>query len=164
MTHHQPRTGELIQHIFCLHTTQVEGPIMLKGCIGQCVELRQCSSTCLEIEKRILYFWGGGWGVRSMHNEHIPCHCLVRIPLSSPMRKYVVSFKKNNKYFIRGMCAWMCVWVRACVYINIYINIYMVCYIWCSSFQKNITCKQKRHCCFFFRWILYLQKALNKNG
>lgn len=163
MTHHQPRTGELIQHIFCLHTTQVEGPIMSKGCIGQCVELRQCSSTCLEIEKRILYFLGGGVCDQcTMNISHVTVWS--ESLYHSPWENMLYLLKKNNKYFIRGMCAWMCVWVRACVYINIYINIYMVCYIWCSSFQKNITCKQKRHCCFFFRWILYLQKALNKNG
>lgn len=117
VTHHQPRTGELIQH-FCLHTTRVEGPIMSKSCIGSCVQLRQCSSTSLEIEEgKDSLFWGWRVEVRSMHNEHIPCHCLVRIPLPSPMRKHVVLFKKKKKqiFYPWHVCVNVCMGVCVCI-------------------------------------------------
>lgn len=113
-----------------------------------CIRSKDALSRCCgDVGKWILDFKGVG----SMHNEHIPCHRLVSIPLPFPIWDNMLYLsKKKNILSVACVC--------------VYINIYMVCYIWCSSFQKNITCKQEKHIAVFFLCILYLQKALNKNG
>lgn len=127
----QPPTEE---PVFCLHTHWVVGPIMFAVCTGYC-----CFAP-LDVLKML---GNGSWILRGGVNAQwtYPMSPFGLNPFTIPIWDNVVSFKI---FYLWCVCAWASV----CVYI--YINIYMVCYIWCSSFQKNITCKQEKHIAVFF--------------
>lgn len=84
-----------------------------------------------------------------MHNEHIPCHCLVQIPLSSSMRKYVVSFKNTNILSVACVreCMYEC--VRAGVYINIYKYIYGLLHMMLLLSEEYKRVNKKKTLLFF---------------